>query len=103
MYRYFVMPRFLPELLRVIPLAEELNGPFRPKEPVTDRFASLTSIPCLLGPSIPCYLHNRSNTNQYRARYQIWIPGVKFEVADIETWAWFDTIRGKRPNIHALL
>ncbi|CAN0171110.1 unnamed protein product, partial [Laminaria digitata] len=32
------MIRFLPALLRVIPLAEELNGPFRPKEPVTDSF-----------------------------------------------------------------
>lgn len=40
------MPRFLPELLRVIPLAEELNGPFRPKEPVTDRSASLAPSPC---------------------------------------------------------
>nr|ATQ36024.1 prolycopene isomerase-like2 [Petalonia fascia] len=32
------MLRFLPALLRVIPLADELNGPFRPKEPVTDSF-----------------------------------------------------------------
>ncbi|CAN0051245.1 unnamed protein product, partial [Ectocarpus sp. 12 AP-2014] len=32
------MLRFLPGLLRVIPLADELNGPFRPKDPVTDSF-----------------------------------------------------------------
>ncbi|CAM9252128.1 unnamed protein product, partial [Scytosiphon promiscuus] len=32
------MLRFLPALLRVIPLADELNGPFRPKDPVTDSF-----------------------------------------------------------------
>lgn len=29
--------RFLPALLRLIPLADELNGPFTPKDPVTDR------------------------------------------------------------------
>ncbi|CAM9406576.1 unnamed protein product [Ascophyllum nodosum] len=32
------MLRFLPGLLRVIPLAEELNGPFRPKNHITDSF-----------------------------------------------------------------
>ncbi|CAM9806742.1 unnamed protein product [Pylaiella littoralis] len=32
------MARFLPALLRLIPLADELNGPFTPKDPVTDSF-----------------------------------------------------------------
>lgn len=35
--------RFLPGLLRVIPLADELNGPFRPKDPITDRCFSAKS------------------------------------------------------------
>ncbi len=29
--------RFLPALKKLIPLGEELNGPFVPKDPVTDR------------------------------------------------------------------
>eukprot|EP00903_Cladosiphon_okamuranus_P006653 g6496.t1 len=32
------MLRFLPALQKVIPLADELNGPFVPKDPVTDNF-----------------------------------------------------------------